>query len=179
MLRLFVALELPVAMRDVLLGAMGGVAGARWQRDDQLHLTLRFIGEVDRHRAADIAAALDGVRFEPLELALAGPGSFDRRGRIDTLWVGVSPSDGVAALAQRINQALLRVGIPAETRAFVPHITVARLPRGAGPISEFPDRALPTTRFRINTFALWQSQMLREGADYEIIERYGRRDMTM
>jgi 2'-5' RNA ligase len=178
MLRLFVALELPVTMRDVLLGAMGGVAGARWQRDDQLHLTLRFIGEVDRHHAADIAAALDGVRCEPLELALAGPGSFDRRGRIDTLWVGVRPAEDVAALAQRINQALLRVGIPADTRAFVPHITVARLPRGAGGISEFPAQALPTTRFRINGFALWESRLAHDGADYLVIERYGRQAIS-
>lgn len=174
--RLFVALELPVAMRDVLLGAMGGVAGARWQRDDQLHLTLRFIGEVDRHRATDIAAALDGVRVEPVELALASPGSFDRRGRIDTLWVGVSPAEGVVALAQRINQALLRVGFPAETRAFVPHITVARLPRGAGSISGFPARALSTTVFRMNGFALWESRLGHDGADYAVIERYGRGD---
>jgi 2'-5' RNA ligase len=174
--RLFVALELPMAMRDVLLGAMGGVAGARWQRDDQLHLTLRFIGAVDRHRAADIAAALDGVRFEPLELALAGPGSFDRRGRIDTLWVGVSPAEGVSALAQRVNQALLRVGVSAETRAYVPHITIARLPRGAGSISDFPARAIPTTVFRITGFALWESRLGHAGADYTVIERYGRAD---
>jgi RNA 2',3'-cyclic 3'-phosphodiesterase len=174
MLRLFVALELPMAMRDVLLGAMGGVAGARWQRDDQLHLTLRFIGEVDRHRAVDIAAALASVRFDPLELALAGPGSFDRRGRIDTLWVGVSPAEGVTALAQRINQALLRVGIAPDARAFIPHITVARLPRNAGSIGDFPNQALPTTRFRITGFALWQSQLGHDGADYEVIERYGR-----
>lgn len=174
--RLFVALELPVAMRDVLLGAMGGVAGARWQRDDQLHLTLRFIGEVDHHRATDIAAALDSVRVEPLALALTGPGNFDRRGRIDTLWVGVRPAEGVAALAQRINQALLRVGIPAEERAFVPHITVARLPRGAGSISGFPAQALPTTAFRISGFALWQSELGSDGADYKVIERYGGRE---
>jgi len=174
--RLFVALELPMAMRDVQLGAMGGVAGARWQRDDQLHLTLRFIGEVDRHRATDVAAALDSVRVEPLALALASPGSFDLRGRIDALWVGVGPSQGVAALAQRINQALLRVGIPAEERAFVPHITVARLPRGAGSIGGFPARPLPTTAFHISGFALWQSELGSDGADYEVIERYGRRE---
>jgi 2'-5' RNA ligase len=174
--RLFVALELPVTMRDVLLGAMGGVAGARWQRDDQLHLTLRFIGEVDRHRATDIAAALDGVRVEPLALGLAAPGSFDRRGRVDTLWVGVSPAEGVAALAQRINQALLRVGVLAETRAFVPHRTTARLPRSAGSISGFPAQPLPSTVFRITGFALWESRLGHAGADYTVIERYGRAD---
>lgn len=174
--RLFVALELPVAMRDVLLSAMGGVAGARWQRDDQLHLTLRFIGEVDRHRAVDIAATLDNVRVEPLELALAETGSFGRRGRIDTLWVGVSPAEGIAALAQRVNQALLRVGLPAETRAFVPHVTVARLPLTAGGMCGFPVRAFPTTAFRIIGFALWESRLGHDGADYEVIDRYGRAD---
>jgi 2'-5' RNA ligase len=174
--RLFVALELPVAMRDVLLGVMGGVSGARWQRDDQLHLTLRFIGEVDRHRAADIAAALGGVRIEPLDLSLDDPGTFDRRGRVDTLWIGVRPVDGVATLAQRVNQALLRIGIPVETRAFIPHITMARLPRSAGSISGFPARPLPATVFRINGFALWQSHLGAGGADYEVIERYGRHD---
>ncbi|MFZ4110759.1 MAG: 2'-5' RNA ligase family protein, partial [Polymorphobacter sp.] len=71
MLRLFVALELPVAVRDALLasmGALGGsVVGARWQSDEQLHLTLRFIGEVDRHQAADIDAALGTVNFQPFD----------------------------------------------------------------------------------------------------------------
>jgi 2'-5' RNA ligase len=174
MIRLFVALELPPALRDTLLAAMGGVAGARWQRDDQLHLTLRFIGEVDRHRAADIAAALAGVRFEPLDLALAGPGSFDRHGRPDSLWVGVSPQAGVSALAQRVNQALYRVGTERDTRAYVPHITVARLPRGCGSIAGFPARVLASDMFRIESFALWESRLLHDGADYRIIDRYGR-----
>ena len=102
MLRLFVAIELPLAVRDALLAAMGGVAGARWQGDEQLHLTLRFIGEVDRHRAADIAAALGAVNFQPFPLVLAETGTFDRRGRVDTLWVVVRPQDEVTALARRI-----------------------------------------------------------------------------
>jgi RNA 2',3'-cyclic 3'-phosphodiesterase len=172
MIRLFVALELPPAMRDALLAAMGGVAGARWQRDDQLHLTLRFIGEVDRHRAADIAAALDRVRIEPMAMALAAPGSFERRGRIDTLWVGVNPGEPVAALARRVNQALQRVGIPPETRAFVPHITVARLGRIAGSIAAFPALPLPSATHAFDGFALWESRLHRDGADYRIVERY-------
>ena len=67
MRRLFVAIRPPAPIRALLLDAMGGIGGARWQSDDQLHLTLRFIGEVDRHLAGDIHAALDrayaGERF--------------------------------------------------------------------------------------------------------------------
>lgn len=172
MRRLFVALELPPIVRDHLLAAMGGVVGARWQRDDQLHLTLRFIGEVDRHRAADIVAALGTVNIPPFDLALAGHGVFDRRGRIDALWVGVSPQNEVTALAKRVDQALVRIGVPLETRAFLPHITVARFGREAGPLGGFPAVPLSTTPFTVTGFALWESRLSRDGSDYEVVERY-------
>ena len=175
MQRLFVALELPVAVRDALLAAMGGVPGARWQTDDQLHLTLRFLGQVDRHAAADIDSALAMVNFQPFALALADIGSFDRRGRIDCLWVGVRPRDAVAALAQRVDATLARVGIAPETRAFVPHITVARFGRDAGALGGFPVAPLPSAAFPVTGFALWESRMGHGGASYDISARYPER----
>jgi 2'-5' RNA ligase len=170
--RLFAALELPLPIRDALLAAQGGVANARWQTDDQLHLTLRFIGEVDRHRAHDITAALAGVNGQPFTLALAAPGTFDRRGRIDTLWVGVTPQQEVAALARRIDSAIARVGIPAETRAFLPHITLARFTQPPGPLHGFPASPLPITPWPVTGFALFESHLSRDGASYRILERY-------
>jgi 2'-5' RNA ligase len=172
MIRLFVAIELPLTVRDALLAAMGNVAGARWQTDEQLHLTLRFIGEVDRHRAADISAALGTVNFHPFELSLGEVGTFDRRGRIDVLWVGVRPKGEVTALAKRIDSALGRVGLPTESRAFQPHITVARFGRDAGSIANFPMTPIPVSPFAITGFALWESRLGHDGADYRIIERY-------
>ncbi|GGD99242.1 RNA 2',3'-cyclic phosphodiesterase [Polymorphobacter glacialis] len=172
MIRLFAAIELPLAVRDALLSAMGGIAGARWQNDDQLHLTLRFIGEVDRHQAADIAAALGSVRVVPFEISLGGVGTFDRREQIDTLWVGVTPAAPVAELAKRVDQALLRIGMPLETRAFLPHITVARFGRTMGSVGGFPLVPLPVAPFVVNGFALWESRLTIEGADYRIVERY-------
>lgn len=173
-MRLFVALELPPHIRDALLGAMGGVAGARWQSDEQLHLTLKFIGNVDRHEAQDIDAALAGVNATPLTLALGDIGSFVHRGRIDTLWVGVTPQAEVAALAQRVDAALVRVGRPPETRAFVPHITVARFGRSIGSLVGFPVQPLPTSAFTLNGFALWESHVSHDGSRYTILSRYGR-----
>jgi 2'-5' RNA ligase len=170
--RLFVAIEPPPHVRDVLLAAMGGIAGARWQRDDQFHLTLRFIGEVDRHQAQDVAAALAQVRGPAFDLALGPAGVFDRRGRVDSLWAGVTPADEVAALARRIDTALRRAGVPPETRAFVPHITLARFGRDAGPIGGFLDRTLPAARFRVDGFTLYESRLGHDGAAYDPIERY-------
>jgi 2'-5' RNA ligase len=170
--RLFAGLELPPPLRDVLLGTMGGVAGARWQTDAQLHLTLRFIGDVDRHRAQDIAAALGQVRAPPFTLALGAPGVFETRGVIDTLWVGVTPHAAVKALAQRIDQALVRVGIAPEARAFLPHITLARLGRGAGPVDAALAQVLPALSFDVDGFALFESTLGAGGSVYDIVERY-------
>ncbi|MEY2884074.1 MAG: 2-5 ligase [Pseudomonadota bacterium] len=172
MIRLFAALELPPAIRDGLTAAMGGVAGARWQRDEQLHLTLRYIGEVDRNLAQDIAAALTQVNVQPLSLSLTTPGSFDRKGRIDTLWVGVTPRQEVAALARRIDQALVRVGVPPLGRAFVPHVTVARFGRTVGDLSGFPLRPLPIAPFTVNGFALFESRVSHHGSTYSVLAHY-------
>jgi 2'-5' RNA ligase len=178
--RLFVALELPPPVRDALLAAMpmfgGGIAGARWQRDDQLHLTLRFIGEVDRHQTQDIAAALALVNFHRFSLSLGHPGTFDRRGRIDTLWVGVTPQHEVAALAKQIDSALSRIGLQPETRAFLPHITVARISRSAGRLDGFaavpPVLPMPATPWDVTGFSLWESSLGHDGANYAVIESY-------
>ena len=170
--RLFVAVEPPPAIRDQLLATMGGVASARWQADAQLHLTLRFIGEVDRHQAADIAAALGSVRVPRFDVRLGAPGVFERRGRIDSLWVGITPHDAVAALAKRVDQALLRVGVPAEQRAFLPHITVARFGRDAGPVAAYLATLPGGAGFTVDSFELYESTLGHAGSDYRCVERY-------
>jgi 2'-5' RNA ligase len=161
-------------IRAQLLACMGGIPGARWQDDDQLHLTLGFAGEVDRHIAADIAAALGSVRHPPFELAVSGIGTFDRKGRIDTLWAGVRPHDEVAALHRKVTQALVRAGLEPESRAFQPHITLARFTRGAGDLSGFATLhgGLSSEAFAVTHFGLYESTLSGEGARYELIERY-------
>lgn len=172
--RLFVAIRPPRTMRASLLAAMGGVARARWQSDEQLHLTLRFIGEVDHHRAEDIAAALGTVHHPRFALALDGIGQFDRKGRVDALWAGVAPQAPLRTLHNKIDQALARVGIAPETRAYLPHITIARFSRGAGPMESVAARSggITSPEEEISEFALYESQLSHEGAVYAIVERY-------
>ena len=126
--RLFVAIRPPAAVRSVLLEAMGGISGARWQRDDQLHLTLRFIGEVDRHLAGDIHAALGAVHQPTFEIALNGIGHFERRGWPDAVWAGITPHDPLHALHKKVDAALSRVGVAPDQRAF---LRTSRLPAEA------------------------------------------------
>jgi 2'-5' RNA ligase len=172
--RLFVAIRPPAAIRQLLLAVMGGVSGARWQSDDQLHLTLRFIGEVDRYLAGDIHAALGGVHYPRFELSLSGLGAFDGRGYPDAVWAGVSPHEQVKALHRKVDAALLRVGVPPDERAFLPHITIARLNRSAGPIGNLMEEAggLASPAFSVDGFALFESDLTNEAAVYSIVERY-------
>jgi 2'-5' RNA ligase len=171
--RLFVAIRPPRAIRARLLDTMEGVGGARWQDEDQLHLTLKFIGEVDRHATQDIIAALGSIHHPPFEAALNGVGSFERRGK-GALWVGVSPLGQLKALQKKVEQACVRVGIAPETRAFHPHITIARLTRSTGPIQSFVEMwgGLSSAPFPIDNFCLYESDLTPHGPIYSIIERY-------
>lgn len=173
--RLFVGLRPPVAIRQQLLGLMGGIHGARWQSEDQLHLTLRYIGEVERPMAEDVALALGQVHFPPVEVALAGVGEFDdRRGRTNAIWAGVRPHDALAQLHRKIDQALVRVGLEPERRAYLPHITLARLSGPASGTERFlaDHGGLTSPQFRFEHFLLFESTLGGEGAVYEAVGRY-------
>jgi 2'-5' RNA ligase len=172
--RLFVAIRPPAAIRSLLIAAMGGISGARWQSDDQLHLTLRFIGEVDRHLAGDVHAALGGIHQAPFEIALKGIGHFDRRGWPDAVWAGVTPHEPLHALHKKVDAALSRVGVGPDQRAFLPHITLARLKRSSGPVGNLIEQSggLASAPFTVDHFALFESDLTPGGAVYSVVERY-------
>jgi 2'-5' RNA ligase len=172
--RLFVAIRPPREIRDLLLRTMGGISGARWQTDDQLHLTIRFIGEVDRHQAVDVHAALGSVHQPRFTIALNGIGAFDRRGQPETVWAGVAPHAPLNALHKKVDQAMARVGIAPEQRAYLPHITLARLKRGSGPVGNLLEQSggLSSPLFQVDHFALFESKLTPEGAVYSVVERY-------
>jgi 2'-5' RNA ligase len=172
--RLFVGLRPPAPIRERLLALMGGIVGARWQSAGQIHMTLRFIGEVDRPVAEDVALALGGVHFPRIEAALDGVGRFDRRGRVTAIWARVRPHDALTQLHHKIDQALVRAGLPPERRAYLPHITLARLHAPLEATDRFlADHAgLSSEPFTFDHFLLFESHLGREAASYEPVERY-------
>ncbi len=173
--RLFVALRPPAPVRDALTDLMEGLPGARWQDDEQLHLTLRFIGEVDARVADDVAVALAGVAHPPVAVALDRVGSFDTRGRVNAVWAGVRPRGALDHLHRKIDQALVRAGLEPERRAYLPHITLARFSRGdaVDPQAWIARHAgLASPPFTMRHFALYESHTGHAGATYEIVARY-------
>jgi 2'-5' RNA ligase len=131
-MRLFVALTLPEDIRQRLSGLANGLPGARWVKPENLHLTLRFLGEVDNLAAADVDDALAKIQCPGFDLGLNGIGHFGEGRKLRALWVGVDASAELLRLREKIEQALIRVGLPPEPRKFKPHITLARFKRNPG-----------------------------------------------
>jgi 2'-5' RNA ligase len=173
--RLFVAIRPPEAIRDLLIDAMDDSPDFRWQDEDQLHLTLRFIGEVDRPVASDIAGALSRINSPAFELRIAGAGRFEQRNS-GALWAGVEPKAPVAALAAKVERACVQAGLEPEHRAFHPHITLARWKgRRSREVADFLDRrrGLASEPFPVTEFILFESRLSRHGAHYEEVANYG------
>ncbi len=174
-MRLFVAVELPEAVRDRLAALGGGVPGARWIEAENMHLTLRFVGEVAGPALDDLAAALDGISGTPFELSLAGLGQYGDKRRPRVIWAGLAPSAPLLALQARIESAVVRAGFAPEARKFRPHVTLARL-KGAPPdrvatfLAEHGLFAEPP--FPIQGFTLFASHLARTGASYAPEIRY-------
>lgn len=172
--RLFVAIRPPADQRAFLLARMGGVDKARWQDDAQLHLTLRFVGEVDRRCAEDLADVLGSIRFAPFPIHLSGVGRFERKHVVDTLWAGVQPRDRLGALHKKIDRACVSIGLPPEGRAYLPHITLARFGRFGGVVDSFLacHAGLAGTPFLVDGFTLFESRTGHAGATYHAMEDY-------
>jgi len=172
--RLFVAIRPPEPIRDLLIDAMNESPDFRWQHDEQLHLTLRFIGEVDRPLADDIAAALTRIHAERFSVRIAGTGRFEQRNS-GSLWAGVEPKAPVAALASKIERTCVGLSLEPERRAFHPHITLARWKgRRSREIADFLQRTrgLASEPFDVSEFILFESRLSRHGAHYEEAASY-------
>ena len=172
--RLFVAIRPPEPIRDLLIDAMDDSADFHWQDDAQLHLTLRFVGEVERPIGDDLADALSRVRAEPFAARIAGVGRFEQRSS-GALWAGVEPKAPLAALAAKVERACQGIGLEPERRAFHPHITLARWKgRRTREVAAFLERhaGLASAPFDVDAFSLFESHLSRHGAHYEAAATY-------
>ncbi|MEO5707535.1 MAG: RNA 2',3'-cyclic phosphodiesterase [Alteraurantiacibacter sp.] len=172
--RLFTAIRLPPDIADLLLDTQEGVEAARWQDDEQLHLTLTFLGDVTAHAADDLVSALSSVPVQPFELALRGVGHFEHKSRVRALWADVAANPDLAALQQRVAQACAMAGCPPEARRYLPHVTLARL---SGPSPEVPawlarHARLALPAFTVRSFALMASTLTPNGSHYTLVEQF-------
>lgn len=185
-MRLFIAIEVPDTWRMAAAELRRAITQRRelrlrWVTPEQLHLTLRFLGEVDEATTIALQRALD-TKVTPVDLTLAlgTPGTFGGPRRTTTAWAGIEGDlEPLAALAARIDAAVAGCGLAVEPRAFTPHLTLARLPRGASAAErraafEAFDaaQAPPPATVRASSVALVRSHLGRDGARYEVLSRH-------
>lgn len=175
MLRLFVGIPLPERQRDHLRIVCGGLPGAKWVDPASLHLTLRFIGEIDGGAARDVDSALSQIRAPAFDLAITGIDCFEQGGKIHTLWAGVETQPFLVHLRDKVESAVVRSGLPPERRRFRAHITLARFKNGSGErVGPFLQRfsRFSAEAFAVESFTLFRSHLLSGGPHYEPLAEY-------
>ena len=173
--RLFLAVDFPETIKKNLKSMFFGIPGARWIALDQLHLTVRFIGDVDGALFLDIKTALAETNISPFNIQMKGVGHFPPRGAPRVIWAGLEKSEPLLLLRKKIDAALLKIGVTPEKRKFSPHITLARLKNtppqkvanflsGNGLFSQEP--------FHVDDFKLYSSTLTPKGAIHKVERVY-------
>jgi len=172
MARLFTGIHIPPAIAAALLPLQAGVAGAKWRPLENLHLTLRFIGDADAVMQDDIDSALAEINAPGFTLRLKGVGAFGRRAP-RALWAGVEKEGALIHLAAKIEIALQKIGCPPEHRTYSPHVTLAYM-RGARQrhVNDYvaAHAGFESAPFEVDRFFLYQSH-LGKGASHYVAER--------
>lgn len=174
-MRLFVALEIPSGVQEHLATLIGELRAVdsrpRWVRDENLHVTLEFIGEVPAERVDAIRDALATVRSSvPVSLHFHGLGFFPNEKRPRVFWAAMGASPNLPQLARDVETALQTIGILREQREFSPHLTLARF--NDARLSKELDAAIQARAgrnfgsFTTSEFHLYQSKLKRAGAEY-------------
>ena len=166
--RLFIALTLPDPVRAVLAHTAEPLPNVTWTRPEQLHVTLRFLGDVSEEQIEPMIARLAAVQVAPFILPVEGVGTFPPNRPPRVLWIGVgSGHPRLFQLRQRIDDALLASGLQLDLRTFHPHVTLARATESAAkPIAHWlhTHRDFAAPPFRVESFDLYSSDLQPSGA---------------
>ena len=180
-MRLFVALEIPSAVRENLANLLQSLRAvspqSKWVRPENLHVTLKFIGEAPEAKLAGIRVALAGVRSDqPVALEFRGLGFFPNEKHPRVFLAGIVASPNLKTLAADIDETTEKLGIPREQRPFSPHLTLARFepPRLQEKLRAAiqENAARDFGSLRASQFHLIESKLKSSGAEYTTVESF-------
>ena len=175
MIRLFVGIPLPANVRTLLSNLGATIPGARPVPAEQIHLTLRFIGETETGHFLDIKERLEELESRPLTTGIRGVGHFPPRGKPRVVWAGLESAGDIIILRNRINYLLKLGGVEPERRKFHPHVTMARL-KDSHPerLAAFlqTNALLQSPPFVVDQIILYSSRLLPDGAVHYVEAAY-------
>jgi 2'-5' RNA ligase len=179
--RLFIAIEIPESVRSgfaALLKEFRVIAPQlKWVRAENLHVTLKFLGETDSAKLGALHNVLSAVRSrEPVSLEFRGLGFFPNEKRPRVFWAGMEASANLQTLAADIDQAAHRLGFPLEERPFTPHLTLARFQLPGIPpklLQAMKEKSgQPFGSLSTQEFHLIESKLKPTGAEYTTLQTF-------
>jgi RNA 2',3'-cyclic 3'-phosphodiesterase len=165
--RLFVAIDLPEELKSAVAAFAHELPSAKWVSPEQLHLTLRFIGETDQLTFSAIKENLSRISFPCFTLSVCGVGHFPPGRRPRVIWLGLDPCTALSDLARQVETAVVEATLPPEDRPFSPHITLARMKECVPTAVERFEKAnagFTFPPFQVKEFILYSSLLTRSGA---------------
>jgi 2'-5' RNA ligase len=187
--RTFIAIEIPADLRAIVIDYIRQLrdkvpdVGASWSREDNLHLTLKFLGDVPVARIGKVSAATSAAAARaagPFEVILSGSGVFPTRGKPAVLWIGIEdPRGGLHEVQQKLEEECAVRGFTRDARAFHPHLTIARIrkPHGAKDLAtDHVALDFPAQTFTAKELVVFRSELLPQGSRHTAISRHALSD---
>ncbi|MGD9015179.1 MAG: RNA 2',3'-cyclic phosphodiesterase [Candidatus Omnitrophota bacterium] len=181
-MRTFIAVELPEEIRTSLSNIQDELkqtrADVKWVKPENIHLTLKFLGEIEQDRVLKIQSILDQIASKKsgFNLYLSSLGAFPKLQYPRVIWIGVENDQPIQEIAETIEKELCKIGLPAETRPFSSHITLGRVRSGLNRKAlieklEFLNKNLcsPPPEFKVSGLTLFKSTLTEQGPIYEAI----------
>ncbi len=171
MIRLFVAVEIPESIAEEVSYVYRGLPGANWTRPENLHITLKFLGDTDEKKVCKIQEVLSSIKHESFRIKLSGVGNFSKKGSGPIIWIHINPLERLRELHRKVENKLNSLEIPGEKRKYTPHLTIARMKRyHHGRMEDYMNSfsQFESSEFEVNAFHLFSSQLKPEGAIHTI-----------
>ena len=179
MIRLFIALLIPDEIKQKIystcLSIVENYEYYKWESQDKIHLTLKFIGEIPEDLINPIKQELSfSENYKHFKCSISRFGFFFRNGEPKILWVGLNTDERIHKLVEELNRRLAILKVPSERRRFNPHITVLRLKKHPGEefIKMFEEYRFEEIKFNLKILSLVESKLLRTGANHTEIKKY-------
>lgn len=171
-MRIFIAVPLPDVVKSALKNLQVSTDYIRWQPPRQLHITLKFLGDISSDDLQMLEQKLTDISQQPFNLQLTQWGTFPEKGKPKVIWVGVEPRENITALHKKVEKSCAALGFDEDNRSYLPHVTLGRSKNvSRGKVSEIMLNPEPVG-FSVQQFGIFKSELSPEGAKHTLIKKY-------